>query len=160
MERYTIRAVKYLFAICVLYVGMMWIMHQYDNPFDLTFQQRMELIFATWRGWGMVVATIALALTYPYFGYVKRSIEGSVVADREQIDRAADFTGLKFVGEADGELIYRAVGLRRLVLLFEDEVRVRQCGDKIEVSGLRRIAARMALDAERYITNKRRAGVE
>lgn len=160
MERYTVRAVKYLVAVCVLYVGLSWVMHQYNNPFGITFLQRMEYNFEGWRGLGMVVAVIALALTYPYFGYVKRAVEGNIVVDREQINRAADFTGLKLVAETEGELIYRAVGLRRVVMLFEDEVRVRQCGDKIEVSGLRRIAARMALDAERYITNKRRAGIE
>lgn len=157
MKNYIIRSLKYLIAFAVLYVGMMWVMHNLNNPFDLTFEERWLMMFQnSWRGWSMVVGMIALAATYPYFGYTKRSIEGNIVTDREQINRAADFTNLVLVAENNNELVYHAKGLRRLAMLFEDEVRVRQNGNEIEISGLRRVAVRMAFDAERYITNKRR----
>ena len=156
-NRYWIRSAKYLLAFCVLYVGMLWVMHQLQNPFGWTFQQRWQLMFENdWRGVGMIVASIVLALTYPFFGYAKRRISGSIVIDRQQLDHAADFTGLSLVSESENELVYRAKGLRRLVMLFEDEVKVRQVGDEVEIKGLRRVAVRMAIDAERYITNKRR----
>lgn len=157
MKNYLIRAVKYLVAICVLYVGLMWVMHYYNNPFNITFAARWEMMFDTWRGWGMIVATIVLALTYPYFGYVKRLFAGNIVSDREQLNTAARVAGLELVSESRSELVYRAKGLRRLVMLYEDTVTVRQKGEKIEVEGLRRVAVRLAFDAERYITNKRRA---
>ena len=156
MKKYIFRSVKYLIALCVLYVALMAFMHHYNNPFGLTIEQRVQLMFDTWRGCGMVIATFVLAATYPFFGYVKRTFEGDIVADREQLNRAADFVGLELVSESSEELVYHAKGLRRLVMLFEDTVRVRQCGSQIEVEGLRRIAVRMAFDAERYITNKRR----
>ena len=156
MKKYIVRSLKYLVALCVLYVALMAFMHQYNNPFGLTIEQRVQLMFDTWRGCGMVIATFVLAATYPFFGYVKRTFEGDIVADREQLNRAADFVGLELVSESAEELVYHAKGLRRLVMLFEDTVRVRQCGSQIEVEGLRRIAVRMAFDAERYITNKRR----
>lgn len=156
MKKYIIRSVKYLFALCVLYVALMAFMHNYNNPFGLTIEQRIQLMFDTWRGCGMVVATFVLAATYPFFGYVKRTFEGNIVTDREQLNRAADFVGLVLVKESADELVYHAKGLRRVVMLFEDEVRVRQNGTQIEVEGLRRVAVRMAFDAERYITNKRR----
>ena len=156
MKKYFVRSVKYFVALCVLYVGLMWVMHHYNNPFGITIEQRWQLMFESWRGWGMVVATIILALTYPFFGYVKRVFEGDIVADREQLNRAAAFVGLELVTESDKEIVYRAKGLRRLVMLFEDEVRVVQNGTQIEIEGLRRIAVRFAFDAERYLTNKRR----
>ena len=156
MKKYLIRSVKYLVALCVLYVALMAFMHHYNNPFGLTIEQRVQLMFDTWRGCGMIIATFVLALTYPFFGYVKRTFEGDIVADREQLNRAANFVGLELVSESGKELVYHAKGLRRLVMLFEDTVRVRQCGSQIEVEGLRRIAVRFAFDAERYITNKRR----
>ena len=156
MKKYLIRSVKYLVALCVLYVALMAFMHHYNNPFGLTIEQRVQLMFDTWRGCGMIIATFVLALTYPFFGYVKRTFEGDIVADREQLNRAANFVGLELVSESGEELVYHAKGLRRLVMLFEDTVRVRQCGSQIEVEGLRRIAVRFAFDAERYITNKRR----
>ena len=156
MKKYLIRSVKYLIALCVLYVALMAFMHHYNNPFGLSIEERVQLMFSTWRGCGMIIATFALAATYPFFGYVKRTFEGDIVKDREQLNRAADFVGLELVSESGEELVYHAKGLRRLVMLFEDTVRVRQNGSQIEVEGLRRIAVRMAFDAERYITNKRR----
>lgn len=155
MKKYIIRSAKYLVALCVLYVAFMAFVH-YTEHAPITFAQRWQLMFATWRGWGMVVGTILLATTYPFFGFVKRSFEGDIVADREQLDMAAEVVGLKFVGENNGELLYRADGFRRVMRLFEDEVRVRQNGRQIEVEGLRSSSVRIAFDAERYITNKRR----
>ena len=105
----------------------------------------------------MVGMSILLAATYPYFGYVKRSFEGNIVEDREQFNTAAKLANLELVAASERTLVYRAVGLRRLVMLYEDTVTIRQNGSQVEVDGLRRVAVRLAFDAERYITNKRRA---
>ena len=155
MKRYFIRSVKYLIAFCVVYVAFMAFVH-YSEHLPITLAQRWQLMFATWRGWGMVVGIILLAATYPFFGFAKRSFVGDIVADREQLDMAAEVVGLKFIGENNGELLYRADGFRRVMRLFEDEVRVRQNGRQIEVEGLRSSSVRIAFDAERYITNKHR----
>jgi hypothetical protein len=155
MKKYLIRCVKYFVAIIVLYVALMALMH-YSEHSVITFTQRWQLMFATWRGWGMVVMTILLAATYPLFGFAKKSFAGSIITDREQLTIASEVSGLELVKEGTTELIYRAKGLRRLTSLFEDEVIVRQNGTQIEVTGLRSIAVRFAFDAERYITNKHR----
>ena len=155
MKKYIIRSAKYLVAFCVVYVAFMAFVH-YSEHLPITLAQRWQLMFATWRGWGMVVGIILLAATYPFFGFAKRSFEGDIVTDREQLDMAAEVVGLKFVGENNGELLYRADGFRRVMRLFEDEVRVRQNGRQIEVEGLRSSSVRIAFDAERYITNKHR----
>ena len=130
MKKYIIRSVKYFIAFCVVYVAFMALAH-YTDHLPVTFAERWQLMFATWRGWGMIVGTILLATTYPFFGFVKRSFEGDIVADREQLDMAAEVAGLKLAAANDNELIYRA-------------------------DGLRSSAVRIAFDAERYITNKHR----
>ena len=155
MKRYFIRSVKYLIAFCVVYVAFMAFVH-YSEHLPITLAQRWQLMFATWRGWGMVVVSILLAATYPFFGYTKRSFEGDIESDIEQLDTAAKIVGLELVEKSDKELVYCAKGLRRLTMLYEDDVRVRQNGTQIEIEGLRRVAVRMAFDAERYITNKHR----
>ena len=155
MKKYLLRSVKYFIALCVLYVALMALMH-YSEHAPITFAQRWELLFATWRGWGMVVATIVLAATYPYFGFAKRAFEGNIIADREEFTMAAEVSGLELVRDNETELVYRAKGLRRLVKLYEDEVVVRQNGTQIEVDGLRSLSVRFAFDAERFITNKHR----
>jgi hypothetical protein len=156
MKKYLVRCVKYLVAIIVLYVAMMALMH-YSTHSPITFAERMQQLFSNdWRGWGMVVATILLAATYPYFGFAKRSFEGNIVADRKELEMAAEVSGLALVSATDTELHYQAKGLRRVVKLFEDEVVVRQNGTHIEIDGLRSLSVRMAFDAERYIVNKHR----
>lgn len=156
MKSYIVKSIKYFVALCVLYVAMMALMHYTGNA-KITFAMRWELLFNDgWRGWGMVVATILLAATYPYFGFAKREFEGDIVADRNELDMAAQVSGLVLVSATEGELRYRARGLRRVVKLFEDEVVVRQNGNKIEVDGLRSLSVRLAFDAERYIVNKHR----
>lgn len=143
-------------ALVVLYVGLMAVMH-YSQHSPITLAQRWQLMFEQWNGWGMVIVSILLAATYPFFGYTKRSFEGDIVADREQLDTAARFVGLELVSANGNELLYRAKGLRRVTMLFEDDIVVRQNGTQIEVAGLRRVSVRFAFDAERYITNKRRS---
>ena len=156
MKKYLIRSVKYLIAFCVVYVAFMAFIH-YSEHLPITFAQRWQLMFESgWRGWSMVIGTILLATTYPIFGFAKRSFKGDIIADREQLDMAAEVAGLKLVAENDKELLYRAEGFRRFMRLFEDEVIVRQNGTQIEVEGLRSSSVRIAFDAERYITNKHR----
>lgn len=155
MKKYFVRSVKYFVALCVLYVALMALMH-YSEHAPITFAQRWELLFATWRGWGMVVATILLAATYPYFGFAKRTFEGNIATDREEFTMAAEVSGLELVSATETKLVYRAKGLRRLVKLYEDEVVVRQNGTQVEVGGLRSLSVRLAFDAERFITNKHR----
>ena len=156
MKRYFIRSVKYLVALVILYVGLMAVMH-YSQHSPITFAQRWQLMFEQWNGWGMVIVSILLAATYPFFGYTKRSFVGDIATDREQLDTAAKFVGLELVSANGNELLYRAKGLRRVTMLFEDDIVVRQNGTQIEVEGLRRVSVRFAFDAERYITNKRRS---
>lgn len=156
MKRYFIRSVKYLVALVILYVGLMAVMH-YSQHSPITFAQRWQLMFEQWNGWGMVIVSILLSATYPFFGYTKRSFVGDIVTDREQLDTAAKFVGLELVSANGNELLYRAKGLRRVTMLFEDDIVVRQNGTQIEVEGLRRVSVRFAFDAERYITNKRRS---
>ena len=59
MKKYIIRSVKYLIAFCVVYVAFMALAH-YTDHLPVTFAERWQLMFATWRGWGMVVGIIAI----------------------------------------------------------------------------------------------------
>lgn len=155
MKKYLIRSVKYLIALCVLYVVLMWLMN-YSEQSLITFAERWKIMFSTWRGWSMIAGTVLLAATYPLFGYVKREVKGNIVTDRNEIDMAAEAAGLHLIAENESELVYRSNGLRRLIRLGEDEVRIRQKGSQIEVEGLRSSAVRLAFDAERYIKSKER----
>ena len=155
--KYAVRSLKYLLFICVLYVALMWLssISTYGGAVDTMTLLRAQL--ASNRGVWLVVAFVALALFYPKFGYVRRVIEGADMdADRVRIDNAMQLYGFKFAEVRDGGLVYRAEGVvRRIILLFEDEIIVRRVEGGIEVEGKRRQAVRIIFQLSAYIDNKR-----
>jgi hypothetical protein len=86
-----------------------------------------------------------------------RAIAGAdIESDRVRIDNAMQLYGFKFAELRDGALVYRAEGVvRRIILLFEDEIIVRHIEGGIEVEGKRRQAVRIIIQLSAYIDNKR-----
>lgn len=105
-----------------------------------------------------MVAFVALALFYPRFGYVRRVVSGvDIESDRIRIDNAMKLYGFKFAEVREGRLVYRAEGIvRRLTLLFEDEILVSQVDGGVEIEGLRRSAVRIIYQLNAYIEHKER----
>lgn len=155
--KYIIRSLKYLLVLCVLYVALMWLssVSTYGGAVDTMTLLRAQL--SSERGVWLVVAFVALALFYPKFGYVRREVAGAdIEADRVRIDNAMQLYGFKFAEVRDGALVYRAEGIvRRLILLFEDEIVVRRTEGGVEVEGKRREAVRIIFQLSAYIDNKR-----
>ena len=155
--KYAIRSLKYLLLLCVLYVALMWLssVSTYGGAVDTMTLLRAQL--SSERGVWLVVAFVALALFYPKFGYVCREVAGAdIEADRVRIDNAMQLYGFKFAEVRDGALVYRAEGIvRRVILLFEDEIVVRRTEGGVEVEGKRREAVRIIFQLSAYIDNKR-----
>lgn len=155
--KYAVRSLKYLLFICVLYVALMWLssISTYGGAIDTMTLLKAQL--TSDRGLMIVVAFVALALFYPKFGYVRRVITGAdIEADRVRIDNAMQLYGFKFEEVRDDALVYRADGVvRRVILLFEDEILVRRVEGGIEVEGKRRQAVRIIFQLSAYIDNKR-----
>lgn len=155
--KYIIRSLKYLLFICVLYVALLWLssISTYGGEIDTMTLLKAQL--SSDRGVWLVVAFVVLALLYPKFGYMRRAIAGAdIESDRVRIDNAMQLYGFKFSELRDGALVYRAEGVvRRIILLFEDEIIVRQIEGGIEVEGKRRQAVRIIIQLSAYIDNKR-----
>lgn len=153
MRKYLLRSVKYLIALCVLYVALVALMGATGtlyNPAPSLF----ETLFRTPRGWTMVAAIVLLAIFYPRFGFVRRCIEGQLDLHRRQVETAFANAGFTLRREEEGTLVFVADNpLRRLALLFEDEIRVGQYGQWIEIEGNRRAVARIVYRLEAYIEN-------
>ena len=155
MKRYIIRSVKYLVALCVLYAALMWLMHATGQTV-LTLRDTGAILFGTSRGWLMLGAMVALAAVYPRLSFLTRRVEGDIADNREQIIAAFKASGYSLTAESDSHLTFRADGLRRLLLLYEDEVTVEQYGQWICLTGIRRSVVRVAMRMESYITNYNR----
>ena len=118
--------------------------------------EMLQLYFSAWNGWFMAVVIVAMSATYPLFGFVKRSVVATIAADREQIEAAMATSGLVLAAATADKLTFRATGLQRITLLFEDEVVVEQIGDEVVISGHRRTVVRAVIRLEGYLVNKRR----
>lgn len=156
--KYIVRSLKYLLLISVLYVALLWVssIYTYNSMVDVMTLLKAQL--GSERGVWLVATFIGLALLYPRFGYVRRIVEDvDIEGDRIRIDNAMKLYGFKFAGVREGRLVYRAEGIiRRITLLFEDEVLVREVEGGVEIEGLRRSAVRIIYQLRAYIEHKER----
>ena len=155
MKKYLLRSLKYFLTLCVLLVALIWIKIKYES-LPVTFMQMVEIYFSQWNGWAMAATMILLSATYPLFGFVRRVVSADITADRQQIEAAMATVGLELCSATDSALTFRATGLQRLTLLFEDEVTVTLCSEGVVISGHRRTVVRAVIRLEGYLTHKRR----
>lgn len=149
--KYLVRSLKYFVALCVLCVVLMALMILTGSS-NLTAEETIYLMFHSDRFVLLGVAMVVLAAAYPRFGFITRRVEGDVEQHRTQINNALHTAGFRLVKEEDGVLFFRGDGLlKRLSLLFEDEISVRQYGQWIEIEGIRRGVAKTWYLLDSYI---------
>lgn len=158
--QYFVRAVKYLLFLCVLYVGLEWLMLEFaptEATAGYTIMDIMQLRFAESRGKMLVVALVVLAALYPRFGFMTSRVEGcNLERDGLRLDNAMFAHGFRLVEERDGVRVYRGDGImRRLMLMFEDRIEVRSVDGGIELKGMRRNVARVVYQLQTYLHNSR-----
>jgi hypothetical protein len=156
MKKYLLRSVKYLVTLCLLWAALMWIKLTYEQSL-ISYMDLVKWYFSNWNGQVMAVMVVLLSATYPYFGFVKREVVATIALDKEQIISAMATSGLTICSQTTDKLTFKASGLQRLTLLFEDEVTVEQCGEKVVISGHRRTVIRAVIRLEGYLVNKHRA---
>ena len=155
MKKYLIRSAKYFVALCVLLVAIMALNRAMGST--LTIRETFYVMFHTTRGLLLPVVVVVLALCYPRFGFIVRRVEGDTELDREQIVNAFRSAGFTLRPEEEGTLFFRADGfVQKLLLLWEDEIRVSQYGQWIELDGIRRGVARVQYRLDSYLQMKRR----
>lgn len=155
--KYVVRSLKYLVFLCVLYVGLVWLMSFDSATPDVDLVELIRAQLNSERGVWLVVAFVALAAFYPRFGFMRRRIaECDVAKDEIRIVNAMQTYGFKLVERRGEELAFRKTGfVGRLSLMFEDEIVVRRVEGGVELAGLRRSVARIAYQLECYMQNSR-----
>jgi hypothetical protein len=155
--RYVVRSLKYFALLCVLYLILLWY-KSLDAAYDgIPFMDILKAQLFSQYGAMLVAAFVGLSALYPRFGFMRRRIENCDM-EREmiRINNAMQLYGFEFVGQEDGCAIYRAQGIiKRLTLMFEDEIRVYQSDNGIEIVGIRRAVARIAYQLEAYLASRR-----
>ena len=153
---YFVKSLKYLLLLCVLYVVLVWVISLTDpTAGDVATQLKAQM--ASSRGVWMVVVVIVLSGFYPLFGFMRSRINGfSEERDEVRLDNAMQLYGYHLVEHRDGVKIYRATSfLRRLTLMFEDRIEVREVDGGIELVGIRRMVSRIAYQLNAYMRNSR-----
>jgi hypothetical protein len=143
-------------TLCLLWAALIWIKLTYEQ-LPISYMDLVKWYFSNWNGQVMAVMVVLLSATYPYFGFVKREVVATIALDKEQIISAMATSGLTICSQTTDKLTFKASGLQRLTLLFEDEVTVEQCGEKVVISGHRRTVIRAVIRLEGYLVNKHRA---
>ena len=151
MKRYLIRSLKYFAALCVLCMAIM-ALNLTTGMASLSLEETLYVMFHTPRGLLLPAVIVLLAAFYPRFGFIVRRVEGDVEEHREQIVNAFRSAGFELRREEDDALFFRAKGpLHRLLLLGEDEIKVSQYGQWIELEGIRRGVARVIYRLDSHI---------
>ncbi len=156
MKQYVIRSVKYLLYLCVL-CALLMVLMIYTGHSELSGEETFYLMLHSDRFLLLGIAIVVLAATYPLFGFMTRKVEGDISSHRTQIESAFSNAGFE-LDRVEGDVLYfRGKGLwKRLTLLFEDEIRVRQQGTQIEIEGIRRGVARAWYLLDSYIAMVKR----
>ena len=142
--RYLIRAVKYFFAFCVLYVGVVWLSILTQKGMDISVWDSISATMATERGRMLALAVVALSAAYPFFGFVKRSVKWNMTTDADRLVEIFAAAGFALKEQGEGKMVFKANNiLDRLVMLFEDEIVVEQQGEQITLDGIRRGVAKV-----------------
>ena len=142
--RYLIRAVKYFFAFCVLYVGVVWLSILTQKGMDISVWDSISATMATERGRMLALAVVALSAAYPFFGFVKRSVKWDMATEADRLVEIFAVAGFALKEQSEGKMVFKANNiLDRLVMLFEDEIVVEQQGEQITLNGIRRGVAKV-----------------
>lgn len=114
-------------------------------------------MFSTSRGWMLFAALALLAAFYPKFGYVSRTVEADIAADRDIIIKAFGEDRYVMVRETPGvSMTFRASSVwRRLWLTFDDSVTVRAAAEgAVSIEGVRKEAVHAQFRLNTYINNR------
>ncbi|MBO7331737.1 MAG: hypothetical protein J6U52_08115 [Alistipes sp.] len=135
---------KYFFAFCVLYVGVVWLSILTQKGMDVSVWDSISATMATERGRMLALAVVALSAAYPFFGFIKRSVKWDMVTDADRLVEIFAAAGFALKEQGEGKMVFKANNiLDRLVMLFEDEIVVEQQGEQITLDGIRRGVAKV-----------------
>ena len=149
------RSLKYFAALVVLYtvvVTVLCLTGMSAVPFDAM----GYALFHTWRGGLLFLMAAGMAAAYPISGFVRREVAGDIDEDRDSIVQTFASAGFVLTEEtADGMKFRAASTVRRLRLLWEDEIAVTRGGSgTIVIDGIRRIVVPASFRLEAMLRNR------
>lgn len=150
-DRYLLRAVKY-FVLLIVLIVVLYALAYYFEGTPMSAEEYIAMLLADPRAKWLLPVLGALALAYPAFGYMTRSLPISLKENRVGVDAAMRACEFEAAGERDGVLLYRATSAaRRVRLLWEDELEVWSEGDRTMIRGHRAAVVQVIYRSEIYM---------
>lgn len=140
--RYLQRSLKYFLSLCVLYAAIIYCF-SFATYAVVTPGDRFHALMSTPRGMFLLGAMFLLSAVYPYFGYMRRYVDGDLVKHREAILRSCTQQKLKLDHESEGRMTFIADSyFKRVTMMFEDHIKVVQDGEgRLVITGNRKVVA-------------------
>lgn len=141
MERYVIRAAKYVVYLVVLFFVIFFVMDLINDkqvPFWVMFSGSRGLVFS-----GIV---IVFALIYPFFGFVKKTLTFDASSKVEEVVNVMNTCGFATAEASTPELQkFRARSTSKKVsMMWEDEVIIETIDGLSTIRGSRREVVKAA----------------
>ena len=150
-DRYLLRALKY-FVLLIVLIVVLYALAYYFEGSPMSVEEYVAMLIADPRAKWLLPVFGALALAYPAFGYMTRSLPISLEQNRVGVDAAMRACDFALAGERDGVLLYRATSTaRRVRLMWEDELEVWSEGDRTMIRGHRAAVVQVIYRSEIYM---------
>ena len=110
-DRYLIRAVKYFVLLIVLIVALYALSYYFEST-PMSVEDYIAMLRADERSKWLLPVLILLALAYPAFGYMTRSLPISLEQNRAGVDAAMTACEFELTGEREEEALALIKNLR------------------------------------------------
>ena len=150
MKNHICSSLKYLVKLALLLAAIYGAMYA-TGTLGITTEELLGT-----KGIVLAVAVVALAATYPAYGFVRRTVKASMVGDREEILAAFHQNGYSLTSESEGAMTFHASSpLKRLWHLGDDKIVVRVIDDSnVELYGIRKEVVQTEFRLTSYLIGK------
>ena len=150
MKNHICSSLKYLIKLAVLLAAIYGAMYA-TGTLGITTEELLGT-----KGIVLAVAVVALAVAYPTYGFVRRTVKASMVDDREEILAAFHQNGYSLTGESEGMMTFHASSpLKRLWHLGDDKIEVRAVDNlTVELYGIRKEVVQTEFRITSYLIGK------
>lgn len=149
MERYVVRAAKYVVYLLVLF----FIIFAFMDAINGT-NVPMWSIFTSTRGMMLGVVVLVFALIYPFFGFTKKTLTFDASKRREDVERVMTMNGyLPSAESTDSVMVFRAKSVaKKLMLMWEDQIVITTVDTLSVIKGARKEVVKATFRFNTFIT--------
>lgn len=148
MNRYIIRAAKYLVYFIFLFAIMFSVLGAIEGNFE-----KLAIAYFSSRGLIMLGFIFIFSLTYPFFGFTKKTLTFDASKKVEEVQNVMNMCGYKRAGGTNDAMIFEAAtGMKKFQNMWEDTITINTVDELSTITGPRKEIVRANLRFGTYIS--------